>query len=771
MTTSKTTARPRGRTGASKTTMPVGSRDLVIVESPTKARTVTGILGKGYDVLASVGHVRDLPKSKLGVDVDAGFRPQYVIPREKQKVVSEIRAAARSANTIYLATDPDREGEAISWHIVEAAELGSATLRRVVFHEITPEGVREAFRHPREIDMRLVDAQQARRILDRLVGYEISPILWKKIHRGLSAGRVQSVALRMVVERERLILAFEPVEYWTIEAELEKPGVPPSFRASLVGVKGQKKLEIPSTAEADRLVGALRAGSYTVSAVKRGQQIRRPAPPFTTSTLQQEAGRRLGFGARRTMQVAQRLYEGVNIPGEGQVGLITYMRTDSVTIAESAKQEIRRFVAERFGADFVPAQPRAHRNRSKGAQEAHEAIRPTSIYRDPERIRRHLTPEQHRLYTLIWQRALASQMVDAVFDTLAVAIEAVSLPSTYLLRASRSSLRFPGFRQVYVEGTDEAEEEQDDRALPDLAVGDALSPLDFFPEQHFTEPPPRFTEASLVKALEENGIGRPSTYASIISTLLDRKYVEKDQNRLRPLELGMAVTDLLVEHFPRVLDIGFTAGMEEELDGIARGEREWPPIIREFYDPLRESLDKAALAPRVQEETEERCELCGRPMVKKWGRFGQFLACTGFPECKGTRPLPGEEEQQQATDEKCDLCGSPMIVKRGRFGTFLACTGYPACKGTKPIVVKLGVLCPKDGGEIVQKRSKAGRTFYGCANYPACDFTIWQRPLEAPCPQCSGLLTVAGRGRAKCTQCDWKGRAPGSRELVTVAAS
>ena len=765
--TAKSTRKPARRASPALT----GARNLVIVESPTKARTVTGILGRDYDVLASVGHVRDLPKSKLGVATDADFAPQYVIPPDKRKVINEIKHASRVAETIYLATDPDREGEAISWHIVEAAELGALVVKRVVFHEITPEGVREAFNHPRDIDMHLVDAQQARRVLDRLVGYEISPILWKKVRGGLSAGRVQSVALRMIVERERDITAFVPQEYWSIEADLEKPSVPPAFRAAFVGLKGKKKLEIHSGAETEDLLAALRRAGYRVSDIKRGEQIRRPSPPFTTSTLQQEAGRRLGFAARRTMQVAQRLYEGIRIPGEGQVGLITYMRTDSVNIAESARQEIRRFIAGRFGGDFVPSQPRAYRTRSKNAQEAHEAIRPTSVFRDPDSIAGQLNPEQLRLYTLIWQRAVASQMADAVFDTISVEIEALDGRTAYLLRASRSRQGFPGCRQVYVEGLDDRQQEEaDERALPALEVGDALRPLEFFPEQHFTEPPPRFTEASLVKALEENGIGRPSTYAAIISTLLDRKYVLKEQNRLRPEELGTVVNDLLVEQFPTVLDIGFTAEMEEHLDEISRGERPWAPVVSEFYGPLKELLLKAADAPRVQEATDEVCDLCGMPMIKKWGRFGQFLSCTAYPECKGTRQLGGEAEEPTVTDEKCDTCAAPMVIKRGRYGKFLACSRYPECKTARPLLVKLGINCPRDAGDVVEKRTKTGRSFYGCANYPACDFTTWQRPLPEPCPSCGSLITVAGRGAAKCTACEWKGKAPGNRELAGATA-
>ncbi len=748
---------------------------LVVVESPAKARTLAGILGSQYDIRASVGHVRDLPKSRLGVDIDADFAPRYLVPKEKRKVIEEIRGAADQADEIYLATDPDREGEAISWHLVEAAELQGRPHQRVVFHEITPEAVREAFRHPRQIDYRLVDAQQARRVLDRLVGYKISPLLWKKIRRGLSAGRVQSVALRMVVEREREIQGFVPQEYWTIDVDLSKAeAANGTFAARLAGLVGKKKLPIADQGEADRLVSLLRAASYRVRDLKQKPQSRRPGPPFTTSTLQQEASRRLGFTAKRTMAVAQQLYEGLELPGEGQVGLITYMRTDSTNIAESAKREARAYITRRFGGDFVPSSPRVYRTKGKRAQEAHEAIRPTFVPRDPSTLRGVLHRDQLRLYALIWQRFVACQMADAVFDQTAVEVEAQPVDGSHalLLRASESVLRFPGYRQLYDEARDEEESDEEAPAsgLPPLAVGETLRALDVRPEQHFTEPPPRYTEATLVKALEENGIGRPSTYAPILSTIQERGYVHKDGRALAPQELGFVVNDLLVEHFPNVFSIGFTAEMEEELDEIARGERPWEPVVRQFYGPLEQALESAAAAPRVEELTEEKCEKCGKPMVARWGRYGRFLACSGFPECRNTRPLGEDENGPQATDETCDLCGAPMVQRGGRYGRFLACSRYPDCKRTRPLLVKVGVACPKCGGDVVERRTRRRRVFYGCANYPTCDFTSWSRPWPEPCPRCGALLVAAGRARrARCTQCDWRGTI-GEPELAAATA-
>ena len=757
-------------------------RGLVIVESPAKARTLSNILGGEYDVRASVGHVRDLPKSRLGVDVDNNFEPRYIVTKDKKEIVKALKEAAWKSDVVYLATDPDREGEAISWHLYHALELdGSAPpkkargkaksaaapakppgIRRVEFHEITPEAVRSAFDRPREIDMRLVDAQQGRRILDRLVGYKISPILWRKIHRGLSAGRVQSVALRMVVDREREIQAFVPREYWTIDARLARTADPDeaAFEARLAALPSGGKAEIGSEDAARAIVADLEAAAYNIADVKKRQTRRSPAAPFTTSTLQQEASRRYGFSAKRTMAVAQQLYEGLEIPGQGQVGLITYMRTDSLNVANVARDEAREMIGRRYGADFVPEQPRAYKTRSKGAQEAHEAIRPTSVGRDPAELKKSLSADQQKLYTLIWQRFVASQMADALFDQVSVEIhaKAPAHDAPYMLRASASHMVFAGFRQVYIEGRDSDEDEDAERSLPELAAGDPLRRIAVKPDQHFTEPPPRFTEATLVKALEENGIGRPSTYAPTLSTIQDRGYVKREGRALKPQELGFVVIDLMTEYFRDIMDLGFTARMEEELDEVASGEREWPPVVREIYEPLLRDLEVAERdAPKVEEETDEVCEKCGNKMIKRWGRFGQFLACSGFPECRNTRPLDGEAEAQE-TDETCTECSAPMVVKRGRFGAFLACSRYPECKGARPLLKKVGVTCPKDGGDVVEKRTKKGRIFYSCANYPNCDFTSWSRPLaEPPCPACGKLLVTAARNTAKCTECDWKG--------------
>ncbi len=735
-----------------------------MVESPTKARTISRILGREYEVRASVGHVRDLPKRDLGIDVEHGFGLKYVVPKEKARTVKEITDAAQGAGAVYLATDPDREGEAIAWHLLEAADLGGLPHHRVVFHEITPEAVQEAFRHPRDIDMKLVDAQQARRVVDRLVGYRISPFLWKKVRRGLSAGRVQSVAVRLVAEREREILGFKPLEFWTIEAELEKQGAPPAFRAKFQGYAGKKKkFEVTNETDAERLVADLRSSAYAVTSVETKVQPRKPSAPFITSTLQQEASRRLGFSATRTMRVAQQLYEGVSVGSEGETGLITYMRTDSTNVAASAREEARAYIARRFGADFLPSSPREYRRKVKGAQEAHEAIRPTSVQREPDAIRRSLTPDQHRLYNLIWQRMVASQMADALFDVTTADIEAKpsSGRDAYLLRAANTQMRFPGFRQVYEEGRDDEEEEDlGKNPLPDLASGDPLRLLQVQPEQHFTEPPPRYTEATLVKALEEKGIGRPSTYAPTMSTIQARDYIKKEGRFLRPTDLGFVVNDLLVEHFPDFVDVDFTAGMEDELDDVADGKLLWQPVVQKFYEPLEKALAIAGeAAPKQVEATDEKCTECERPMVIRWGRRGRFLACTGFPECKGTRPLEGEEQEApQETDEKCPQCGSNMVIRSGRFGKFMACSQYPQCKATKPIGT--GVKCPKDGGDIAERRSRKGKVFYSCGNYPNCEFVLWNRPLPQPCPSCAGLITAERNGKAKCTACDWRGEAP-----------
>jgi len=674
------------------------AKRLVIVESPAKAKTVSRMLGSRYSVKASIGHVRDLPRSKLGVDVENGFAPKYVVPKQKKAVVQEIKEAAKKVSSVYLATDPDREGEAIAWHLVQAAQLDAKPLKRVVFHEITDEALAEAFRHPREIDMDLVNAQQARRILDRLVGYKISPLLWRKVRRGLSAGRVQSVALRMIVDREREIEGFASREYWSIDAELGKIAAEESFIATLIGSLHDKKIEIHSEKEAQDIVAELRDASYAVSQVRKKDVSRTPSPPFTTSTLQQEGWRKLRFSAKHTMAIAQQLYEGLSIDEQGSVGLITYMRTDSTRVASSALNETRALIKEKYGTSFLPTRPRVFTKKAKASQEAHEAIRPTSAWREPDDIKRHLTRDQFRLYALIWKRMVASQMSPAVLDTTSVDIEAKN-EKTYLLRATSSATKFPGFTIIYSEGRDDAEEERES-PLPELAKGEHLELSDIFPKQHFTQPPPRYTEATLVKALEERGIGRPSTYAPILSTIQDRGYVEKANGRFQPLEIGLLVSDLLTEHFPDIVDPRFTAQMEERLDQIARGEREWVPSLQGFYDRFEKTLETAeqliAKVKVVDEATDETCEQCGRPMVIKWGRYGRFIACSGYPECKKTKPL----------------------------------------------LVKIGVKCPKCGGDIVEKQSKKKRIFYGCANYPNCDFTNSTKPLPQPCPQCGAFMAV-----------------------------
>jgi DNA topoisomerase-1 len=629
---------------------------LVIVESPAKAKSIGKILGRSYSVKASVGHVRDLPQWGLGVDVKNGFAPRYEVLKAKRKVVDDLKEAASKAKAVYLATDPDREGEAIAWHLVAAAELDGVEKHRVVFHEITEEAIKEAFRHPRQIDMHLVDAQQARRILDRLVGYKISPLLGSKVRRGLSAGRVQSVALRIIVEREREIQSFVPQEYWTIEAELSKFSIdskPPSFRAKLAGIKGKgEKLKLNSGEDAEPIVQQLKKAAYFVTQIKKKRIARQPAAPFITSTLQQEAWRKLRFTADRTMAVAQQLYEGLSLGPEGEVGLITYMRTDSTRVADLAIQETRHYVAEKYGAEFLPSKPRLFTRKAKGAQEAHEAIRPTKAEREPDSVKPYLNADQAKLYRLIWERMVASQMAAAVFDTTAVDIEAREPREgkVYILKATGSILHFPGFLVLYSEGKDEAEGvEEAGAGLPPLDEAEQLRLLDIFPEQHFTQPPPRFNEATLVKALEERGIGRPSTYAPIISTLRRRNYVERKRDgRFYPLEIGFVVNDLLVQHFPNIVDIGFTAKLEEQLDEIARGERGWVGAISEFYVPFEETLRKAnaniVKVKQADEPTDEVCPQCGRPMVIRAGRFGKFLACSGFPKCKTTRSLTAKVE-------------------------------------------------------------------------------------------------------------------------------
>jgi DNA topoisomerase-1 len=741
----------------------MAKRNLVVVESAAKARTIEKFLGRDYKVIASYGHVRDLPKNKLGVDVEHDFEPTYVIPPDKKDVVKRLKAEAKGAEAVYLATDPDREGEAIAWHVIEAAGLQGKPIRRIDFHEITKGAILDAVKHPRELDVERIDAQQARRVLDRLVGYQISPLLWRKVKGGLSAGRVQSVAVRLIVDRERERDAFVPVEYWSIEADLRKqlPGTP-VFRAALTE-KNEKKVErfdLKAEVDAQAIVDDLHGSSWVVREVKQTERQRSPAPPFTTSTLQQDASRKLGFTARRTMALAQQLYEGVPIASGESVGLITYMRTDSVTVAESAIAEVRQTIEERYGKPFLPPAPRVHRTRSRLAQEAHEAIRPTSAERDPDSLKPFLDPDQLRLYDLIWKRFVASQMASAIFDQTTVDIDASRLGgSRYTFRATGSVPRFLGFLTVYREGRDDdAVDEDGQPRLPDLQPHERLDLLALLPEQHFTQPPPRYTEATLVKALEEHGIGRPSTYAPTLSTIRDREYVVMEDRRFKPTDLGYIVNDLLVGHFQDIVDVRFTAGLEEKLDDIAQGERPWVPVMREFYTPFSATLDRAQTeiehVNKAPEVTDQVCEKCGRPMAIKLGRFGRFLSCTGFPECKNARPLNGEETPEP-TDEVCETCGKPMLIKTGRFGKFLSCSDYPECKTSRPILVKLGVSCPKCGeGELVERKGRTGRPFYGCARYPACDWVSFARPLSEPCEICGKLRVPVSGDKIHCLGCD-----------------
>jgi DNA topoisomerase-1 len=778
-------------------------KSLVIVESPAKARTINRYLGSDYTVKASLGHVMDLPKRDLGVDLKKDFKPTYLVIPGKRRVIQELKAAAEKADAVYLAADPDREGEAICAHLRELLDGKRRRFHRVLFNEITRDAVREAFAHPVEIDEHLVDAQQARRILDRLVGYQVSPLLWDKVKRGLSAGRVQTVALRLIVEREREILAFQKREYWTIEAHLEGKH-PPAFDARLLKLQG-KDLEIPDQASAEQHVAAAKAADFVVQSVTTKEKRKYPVPPFITSKLQQEAVRKLHFTAKKTMMLAQRLYEGVEVDQEGSVGLITYMRTDSTRVAEGALATARDFIQRNFGAAYLPPAPIHYRNK-KGAQDAHEAIRPTAVERTPESVRAFLSPEEFRLYKLIWQRFVASQMNPAVFDQTTIDIAA----GDYLFRATGSVEKFNGFRAVYEEGKDEKtemeEEEELKRPLPAVEQGETLQLRKLHPEQHFTEPPPRYNEATLVKALEEKGIGRPSTYAAILSVIQNRAYVHKQQARFYPTDLGMLVSDLLVKNFSDIFDVAYTARMEEELDEVEEGKLSWIDALDEFYKKFKKDL---RLAEREMEDikgegipTDEKCEKCGKPMVVRLGRNGAFLACTGYPECDGTRDLTPELAAQYGTagppapdvaEENCQKCGKPMAVKRGRFGYFLACTGYPECRNTKKIVMKegaatavadvpleekcpkcgnnlalkhgrygqftacsnypncryvkrqtLGIACPEKGctGELVVRRTKRGKTFYGCSRYPQCKFAAWDKPIAEPCPQCGSPLLL-----------------------------
>ncbi|MFQ5353381.1 MAG: type I DNA topoisomerase [Thermodesulfobacteriota bacterium] len=721
-------------------------KSLVIVESPAKARTINKYLGRGFTVLASVGHIKDLPKSALGVDIENGFEPSYVRIKAKQKTIRELKSAARDAEAIYLAPDPDREGEAIAWHIAEEVDKDRKKTRRVLFNEITKDAIQAAIKSPQDLDLKKYEAQQARRILDRLVGYQVSPVLWKKVRMGLSAGRVQSVAVRLICDREAEIKAFKSVEYWHVDALLESLRGD-KFSARLAKKDG-KKLVPASEAEAAEVVSDLKALELTVGRVAKKEVKRNPLPPFTTSKLQQDASRKFGFSAKRTMVIAQQLYEGVELGSAGPVGLVTYIRTDSTRIADSAVKAVREFIEKEYGKEFLPASANVF-TKKKGktkTQDAHEAIRPTSMEYSPESIKKMLTPDQWKLYSLIWKRFVACQMAPAIMDQTRVEIHG----GPYILTTSGSVMKFPGFTRVYEVGLDNVGKDKEDRIapssdkaglLPALNKGEAAKLLELNPSQHFTQPPPRFTEATLVKELEENGIGRPSTYATIISTIQDRGYVEKEERKLAPTELGTLVNGLLVESFPEILDAEFTAHMEEELDMIEEGKVPWRSLMEEFYTPFSKRLEKARVEMKsVKEEvtpTELVCEKCSKPMVIKWGRRGKFLACTGYPECKNTGDFTTDEsgavkvaERASETDEKCPKCASPMVIKSGRFGRFLACSKYPDCKSTLPY--STGVSCPEDGcgGTLVERRTKKGRTFYGCSRYPDCKHATWKLPKK-----------------------------------------
>ncbi|MBW2477308.1 MAG: type I DNA topoisomerase [Deltaproteobacteria bacterium] len=732
------------------------SHSLVIVESPAKAKTIEKFLGKGYRVLASYGHVRDLPSKDGSVDVDHDFRPKYVVSAKAKKQLSVLKQALKGADELILATDPDREGEAIAWHLLEALGIDeqsrSPRVSRVVFHEITKEAIAAAMAEPRHISSQLVDAQQARRILDYLVGFNLSPVLWRKIPGSRSAGRVQSVALRLICEREAEIEAFKARTYWTIEAELANAS-DMTFSARLQAINGQrlattaKNLDskayqvISDQATAEQLVEEIRSLPLQVAEVKRTEKKRRPAAPFTTSTLQQEANRKLGFSARKTMTLAQKLYEGVDI-GDGPVGLISYMRTDSVTLSNTAIEEARRVIESRFGAEFLPGKPRIYQSKAKNAQEAHEAIRPTSISRDPGTLKAFLDRDEMRLYKLIWERTVAAQMADAVLDATTVDIQA---GDSYLFRASGQVVRFPGFMKVYIEGQD-TESEEAEGSLPALTEGEQLTGKKLEAEEHSTQPPPRYTEASLVKVLEEYGIGRPSTYAAIMNTLVERKYARLVKRTFFPEDLGREVIRFLKQFFDKYVDYQFTAHMEDDLDAISLGKREWTAFLENFWTPFKGEVESVKGEKFVGETLEEKCPECQMPLSKKFGRNGYFIACTGYPDCKYTRPINGEQQDEPVySEEKCDKCGAQMLIKDGRYGKYLACSAYPECRNNQPLVKPraLGISCPNcHEGDLLEKKSRYGKIFYSCSRYPKCKFALWDEPQHEPCPKCGFAVTV-----------------------------
>ena len=744
----------------------MAAKNLVIVESPAKAKTLGKYLGRDFQVKASVGHVVDLPKSKLGVDIKKDFAPDFHIIQAKKKVIDDLKKAARGKEHIYLASDPDREGEAIAWHIADQVAKNRRRIHRVLINEITKKAVQEAIANPQQLDRNKFDAQIARRVLDRLVGYQISPLLWKKVRRGLSAGRVQSVAVRLVCEREREIRAFESIEYWSLTAQLEGR-LPPSFKARLFQWQGQKldnkNFRLENEAHVQHIVQSLDGASWIIGEVEKKERRRYPTPPFVTSKLQQEAARKLGFQPKRTMQLAQQLYEGVELGSEGSVGLITYMRTDSTRISADALAAVRQHIQARYGKNYLPGKPNTFRSK-KGAQDAHEAIRPTSLEYTPERVRRYLRRDLFQLYSLIWDRFVASQMVPAVYDQTLFDIPVREA----LFRATGQQIKFDGFMKVYIEGRDEratpanGEDDGEDAAddasgvLPDLQKGDTLNLLALEPRQHFTQPPPRYTQASLIKELDERGIGRPSTYAAIISNILDREYVIQNEGRsLAPTDLGFLVTDLLVESFPDILNVEFTAGMEDELDKIEIGKEKWTKAMKRFYTPFSRDLKKAEKemrdVKRQEVPTDLDCDKCGAKMVIKWGRNGEFLACPQYPECKNTKNFKRDDNggieivPEEEVNESCELCGRPMLLRWGKFGKFLGCSGYPDCKNIQPLEkpVDLGVECPEcKQGSIKERKSRWGKIFYGCDRYPECKFASWDKPIAVLCPDCGSPILV-----------------------------
>jgi DNA topoisomerase I len=750
--------------------------DLIIVESPTKAKTITKFLGKGFEVESSYGHVRDLPKSKIGIDIANNFKPVYEITATAQKNVTKLKKLAAKADKVILATDEDREGEAIAWHLLEALNIPESKTERIAFHEITKGAIEEALKNPREIDNNLVDAQQARRVLDRLVGYELSPFLWKKVARGLSAGRVQSVAMRLIVEKEREILAFKPEEYWDILGKF-LTAKNENFEATLNKVNGKtiEKLGIKNKEEADKILADLNNAKYIVADVEQKQSKKNPPAPFTTSTLQQGANSILGFSAKQTMMLAQRLYEGVEIAGEGQVGLITYMRTDSLNLSQKFLDDSKKYIRDNFDKKYQIAEPRKFKTKSKGAQEAHEAIRPTEAARDPESLKDSLEPNQYKLYKLIWQRAMASQMPEAIVNNASINVDAQNTP--YQFRATGQTLVFDGYLKLYPEKIS-------DNVLPVVTAKEEVKLENLNGEQHFTKPPARYSDATLVKQLEEYGIGRPSTYAPTINTIIERNYVDRDDaKKLFPTPIAFTVNDLLVEHFPQIVDFKFTAEMENNLDEIAEGEKKWQPVIADFYKPFHENLtvkyeevDKNKIMP--EEKSDIVCDKCGEPMVIKTGRYGKFLACSGYPKCKNIKSMDKNKDgkidvkdekivaemealKEKYKDQVCDKCGSPMIIRNGRFGMFLACSGYPKCKNIKNMEenkVGTGITCPACGkGEIVQKRSRRG-VFYACNNYPECKNAYSTKPINEKCPDCGALLMEGKNGGVKCSskECEYE---------------